>query len=122
MDTIDKNPFKIQPFKGPHSHLIASCVPIFLADETGHWKRVAKNEGHQHLYSPPLGHTRELAVGPPPETPPSVRHPLCPLLGHSRSPSGARPPSFGHPSRCPFVLLAQWVLRATLVTPSGHSV
>jgi hypothetical protein len=51
MDTIEEeNLFEIQPFKGPCSPLIAPCTPTILASKIGHRKRVAKIEGHHHLY------------------------------------------------------------------------
>jgi hypothetical protein len=57
MDTIEEeNSFGIQPLKGPHPHSIAPCVPAILIGEIGRWRRVAKTEGHHHLYTPPLDH------------------------------------------------------------------
>jgi hypothetical protein len=113
-------PFGIHPSMD-HSHSLAPCAPAFLAGATGHRRRVPKKEGQQLLYSPPLGH-------PPRPCPPSGTHralrQATPALRRApvRPPSGARPPSVGHPSGCPSALLAHWVSRATLVAPSGFSV
>jgi hypothetical protein len=110
-----------------HSHSLAPCAPTFLAGATGRRRRVPKKEGQQPLYSPPLGH-------PPRPRPPSgtqralrratpaLRRAPCALHRAPVSSVGARPPSVGHPSRCPSTLLAHWVSWTTLVAPSGFSV
>jgi hypothetical protein len=120
-------PFGIHPSKD-HSHSLAPRAPVFFVGATGRRRRVPKKEGHQHLYSPPLGHPprprplsgthRALRRA----TPALRRAPVRPLSGTRPPPSGARPPSIGHPSGCPSALLAHWVSRATLVMPSGFSV
>jgi hypothetical protein len=111
-------PFGIHPSKD-HSHSLAPCAPAFLAGVIGHRKRVPKKEGHQPLYSPPLGH------------PPRPR----PLSGHSRSPSGTRMPSVGRPSTLRWAPIRVSVCPARPLgiegfsvgplrraSPSGHSV
>jgi hypothetical protein len=126
--SIEENiPFGIHPSKD-HSHSLAPCAPAFLAGVTGRRRRVPKKEGQQPLYSPPLGHS------PRPRPPsgthralrratPALRRELVrPPSSTCLPPSGARPPSVGHPSKCPSALLAHWVSRATLVAPSGFSV
>jgi hypothetical protein len=67
-------PFGIHPSKD-HSHSLAPCVLAFLASATGHRRRMPKKEGQQHLYSPPLGHPRDLPLGHPwRPRPPSGTH------------------------------------------------
>jgi hypothetical protein len=128
-------PFGIHPSKDL-SHSLAPCAPAFLAGATGRRRRVPKKEGQQPLYSPPLGHPRDLPLGHPPRpcplsgihrslrraTPTLCRAPVRPPLGTCPPPSGACPPSVGHPSGCSSALLAHWVSQATLITPSGFSV
>jgi hypothetical protein len=122
MDTIEgKNPFGIQPLKGPHSPSITPYAPAILVGEIGRWRRVAQTEGHHHLYTPLLSH-------PPRPRPPSgthcALHWATPALRRApvRPPLGTRPPSVGHPSGCPSALLTHWVSQATLVALSGFSV
>jgi hypothetical protein len=113
--------------KGPHSHSLAPCAPAFLAGATGRRRRVPKNEGQQHLYSPSLGHPlrprRQLSTHRALRraTPTLLRAPVHPSSGTCPPPSGARLPFVGHPSGCPSALLAHWISRATLVAPSGIS-
>jgi hypothetical protein len=64
-----KHSFRNSPFKR-HSHSLAPCPPTFLAGETGRWRRVLKNVGHQLLYTPPSGHPQDPPLG----------HPLRPAL------------------------------------------
>jgi hypothetical protein len=125
-------PFGIHPSKD-HFHSLAPCAPAFLASATGCRRRMPKKEGHQPLYSPPLGHPRDPPLGHPPRPrPPSGTHralrrvtpglrraPVHPPSGTCPPPSGARPPSVGHPSGCPSALLAHWVSWAS---PLGLSV
>jgi hypothetical protein len=134
--SIEENiPFRIHPSKD-HSHLLAPRAPAFLAGATGRRRRVPKKEGQEHLYSPPLGHPRDLPLGHPPRPrPPSGTHralrratpalrqaPVRPLSSTCPPLSSARPPSVGHPSGCPSTLLAHWVSRGTLVALLGFSV
>jgi hypothetical protein len=128
-------PFGIHPSKD-HSHSLAPCAPAFLAGATGRRGRVPKKEGQQPLYSPLLGHPRDPPLGHPPRPCPSSgthralrwatlalrRAPVRPTSGTYLPPSGARPPSVGHPSGCPSALLVHCVSRATFVAPSSFSV
>jgi hypothetical protein len=141
-------PFGIHPSKD-HSHSLAPCAPAFLASATGHRRRVSKKEGHQPLYSPPLGHPRDPPLGHPPRPrPPSGTHralrQATPGLCRApvRPPSGTRAPSVGHlspsvgrpstlrwapvrvsvcPAR-PLVIAGFSVGPLCRATPSGHSV
>jgi hypothetical protein len=92
--------FQNSPLKRPHSHSLAPCAPAFLADETGCWKRVSKNEGQQYLYSPPLGHPWD----PPLDHPPRPTLHRAPIV----SSIGPLPLSIGHPCTFHWALVRLW--------------
>jgi hypothetical protein len=54
-------PFGIHPSKN-HSHSLTPCAPAFLVGATRRRRRMPKKEGHQPLYTPPLGHPRDPAL------------------------------------------------------------
>jgi hypothetical protein len=82
-------PFGISALKG-HSHSLAPYAPVFLASETGRWRRVPKNVGQPLLYSPPSGHPRDSLLGHPPR-PTLRRAPVHSPLGTRRAiPLGTR--------------------------------
>jgi hypothetical protein len=128
-------PSGIHPSKD-HSHSLTPYTPAFLVGATGRRRRVPKKEGQQPLYSPPLGHLRDPPLDHPPRprplsgthlafrraTPALRRAPVRPPSGTCLPPSGARPPSVGHPSGCPSALHAHWVSSLRPASPSGHFV
>jgi hypothetical protein len=120
----EKNiPFGIHPSKD-HSHSLAPYAPAFLAGATGHRRRVPKKEGHQPLYSPPLGHPRDPAlrrthiqpsVRP---LPVSVGHPCALRRASVHPPLGTRP---GVRLPCSPIGYRGLLRRATPSGPPSHS-
>jgi hypothetical protein len=120
--------------------LISTCTLAFLAGETGRCRRVPKNVGQQHLYTPPSGHPRDPPLGHSSRPPlcrasiaPSVKHPCAlhqapvrPLSGPSAlrwtpvrvSVCPARPMGItGHPGHS-----IELLRRASQVAPLDDSV
>jgi hypothetical protein len=113
----------VEEFPVLHSHSCAPCAPAFLAGATGRRRRVPKKEGHQPLYSPPLGHPRDPPLRHPPRPcPPSGTHrALCRATPGLRR-AHVHPPLGTHPGvrlPCSPIGYRGLLCRAT---PSGLSV